>query len=126
MADSVMRPAYLDYHATTPVDPRVLDAMLPYFTEQFGNPASRQHAFGWKAQEAVDAGRFHHQWLPDRIVYERHALSPDTVALLRAKGHALAESNSQGVAEVVIYNAKDDLLEGGVDRRQSDGGVAVQ
>jgi cysteine desulfurase len=51
------RAVYLDYHATTPVDPRVLDAMLPYFTEQFGNPASRQHAYGWKAQEAVDRGR---------------------------------------------------------------------
>ena len=48
---------YLDFHATTPVDPRVLDAMLPYFTEQFGNPASRQHRWGWKAQEAVDRAR---------------------------------------------------------------------
>jgi cysteine desulfurase len=51
------RPVYLDFHATTPVDPRVLDAMLPYFSEDFGNPASRQHAFGWKAQEAVDRAR---------------------------------------------------------------------
>jgi cysteine desulfurase len=51
------RPVYLDYHATTPVDPRVLDAMLPFFTERFGNPASRQHAYGWEAQEAVETAR---------------------------------------------------------------------
>jgi gamma-glutamyltranspeptidase/glutathione hydrolase len=81
--------------------------------------------FGMNAQEAVDAGRFHHQWLPDRIVFERFSLSPDTIALLRARGHELSETTSQGVAEVIIYNAADDILEGGVDRRQSDGGAAA-
>jgi cysteine desulfurase len=50
-------PLYLDYHATTPVDPRVLEAMLPFFTERFGNPHSKQHAWGWDARDAVEAAR---------------------------------------------------------------------
>ncbi len=57
-------PIYMDYHATTPVDPRVLEAMLPFFTEQFGNAASRNHAFGWSGEQAVEQAR---QQLADLI-----------------------------------------------------------
>jgi gamma-glutamyltranspeptidase / glutathione hydrolase len=77
--------------------------------------------FGMNVQEAIDAPRFHHQWLPDRILHERFGLSPDTMELLKAKGHELKEIDSQGVAEAILYNARENLLEGGSDRRAPDG-----
>jgi gamma-glutamyltranspeptidase/glutathione hydrolase len=77
--------------------------------------------FGMNAQEAIDAPRFHHQWLPDRLDYEKYGLSADTVAELERRGHTLRVGGGQGVAQVIVYNAKEDLIEGGTDRRASDG-----
>src|SRR3546814_20207867 len=58
-ANATEMPIYLDYQATTPVDERVLAVMLPWFTEKFGNPHSRDHRHGWQAEEAVEEARRH-------------------------------------------------------------------
>ena len=79
--------------------------------------------YGMNAQEAVDAGRMHHQWLPDRLSLERYGFSADTIAKLKAMGHTVAEAGGQGVAEVIVVG-KDGILEGGVDGRAADGGAA--
>jgi gamma-glutamyltranspeptidase/glutathione hydrolase len=81
--------------------------------------------FGMNAQEAVDAPRFHHQWLPDAISYEKFGFSPDTLKELQKKGHTLREEDAQGVAQVIIYDPKDDVLEGGSDRRAADGAAVA-
>ena len=78
-------PVYLDHHATTPLDPQVLDAMLPYFTERFGNPHSAQHAYGWAAEAAVEQARTEIAGLigalPEELVFTSGATEANNLAI---------------------------------------------
>lgn len=105
------QPIYLDHHATTPVDPRVLEVMLPFFTGQFGNASSRQHQYGWEAAEAVERARAQVAALigaaPKDIVFTSGATESNNLAL---KG-ALATLASRGRHVVTLTTEHHSVLD---------------
>lgn len=116
-------PIYLDYHATTPVDPRVLSDMLPYFTEHFGNPHSKQHPWGWKARDAVETARAQVGDLINasapEVVFTSGASESNNLAI---KGAVLAR-RSQGNRIVTVATEHKSVLD--TCRRLGEQGVDV-
>lgn len=114
-------PIYLDNNATTPMDPRVLEAMLPYFVENFGNAASRNHPFGWAAEEAVDYAREQVAKLigadPKEIIFTSGATEGDNLAIkgvfdmYASKGNHIITANIEHKA--VLDTCKHIEKEGG-------------
>ncbi|OIR06932.1 cysteine desulfurase IscS [mine drainage metagenome] len=126
-------PVYLDNNATTPMDPRVLETMIPYFTEHFGNAASRNHPFGWEAEEAVDYAREQVAKLigadPKEIIFTSGATEGDNLAIkgvyemYASKGNHIITANTEHKAvldtckhieksggEVTYLSVKEDGL----------------
>ncbi len=106
---AVQTPVYLDHHATTPVDPRVLEAMRPWFSEQFGNAASRSHAPGRQAEEAVEASRGAIAGLiggePRELIFTSGATEADNLALLGVARAARARGRDKVVVSSVEHRA---------------------
>ena len=109
---TVKTPIYLDYSATTPVDPRVAEKMIPYITEHFGNPASRSHPFGWTAEQAVEEARDEVAKLvnadPREIVWTSGATESNNLAI---KGAANFYSPSKGKHIITVQTEHKAVID---------------